>query len=84
MEDLSMQARSRSDMSGQHEMKSHDVQTRLTATTDGLVDGRLPLSEFAFALAGASSPFGDDLSLPLPPSELTYVHPDEHAAPQHL
>jgi hypothetical protein len=65
-------------------MKSRDVQTRVTATTDGMVDGKLPLSEFAFALAGASSPFGDDLSLPLPPSELSYVHPDEHAAPQHL
>jgi hypothetical protein len=47
-------------------------------------DGKLPLTEFLFDRAGAASPFGDDLRLPLPVSELSYVHPDEHAAPQHL
>ncbi len=47
-------------------------------------DGRLPLTEFLFDRAGAASPFGDDLRFPLPVSELSYVHPDEHAAPQHL
>ncbi|HKD98019.1 MAG TPA: hypothetical protein VKB69_10500 [Micromonosporaceae bacterium] len=46
--------------------------------------GNLPLTEFTFDRAGAASPFGDDLSFPLPQSELSYVHPDEDAAPQHL
>ncbi|WP_344088534.1 hypothetical protein [Luedemannella helvata] len=37
--------------------------------------GRLPVSEFAFDRAGAASPFGDDLTFPLPTAELTYRHP---------
>jgi succinate dehydrogenase / fumarate reductase iron-sulfur subunit len=43
--------------------------------------GRLPVSEFAFDRAGAASPFGDDLQLPLPVASLTYVHPREDAFP---
>jgi hypothetical protein len=39
--------------------------------------GRLPVSEFAFDRAGAGSPFGDDLVLPLPVEHLRYVHPDQ-------
>ena len=46
--------------------------------------GRLPVSEFAFDRAGAASPFGDDVRLPLPTSQLNYVHPTEDAAPQLL
>jgi hypothetical protein len=38
--------------------------------------GRMPVSEFAFDRAGAGSPFGDDLVLPLPVDRLTYVHPE--------
>lgn len=46
--------------------------------------GRLPVSEFAFDRAGAASPFGDDVRMPMPVSELIYVHPTEDAAPQLL
>lgn len=37
--------------------------------------GRLPLNEFQFDRAGAGSPFGDDLSFPVPPERLNYHHP---------
>ncbi len=33
------------------------------------------VSELTSRLAGASSPFGDDLELPVPPESLGYVHP---------
>jgi succinate dehydrogenase / fumarate reductase iron-sulfur subunit len=46
-------------------------------------EGRLPISEFATDRAGAPSPFGDDLKLPLPIERLTYTHPSEDAAPSH-
>ena len=46
--------------------------------------GRLPVSEFAYDRAGAASPFGDDLRLPLAPERLTYTHPSEDAGPVHL
>jgi hypothetical protein len=35
--------------------------------------GRLPVSEFAFGLAGAASPFGE-VEFPLPVEELDYGH----------
>jgi succinate dehydrogenase / fumarate reductase iron-sulfur subunit len=38
--------------------------------------GRLPVSEFAADRAGAASPFGDDLTFPVPIDRLTYEHPD--------
>jgi succinate dehydrogenase / fumarate reductase iron-sulfur subunit len=38
--------------------------------------GRLPVSEFAADRAGASSPFGDDISFPVPADRLTYEHPE--------
>jgi hypothetical protein len=46
--------------------------------------GNLPLTELTIDRAGSASPFGDDLVLPLPISELTYVHPHPEAFPQHL
>ena len=46
-------------------------------------EGRLPVSEFAFDRMGAASPFGDDVSFPLPVNRLTYTHPSENAAPSH-
>jgi len=46
--------------------------------------GKLPVSEFAADRSGAASPFGDDVPLPLPIERLTYTHPTEDAAPQHL
>jgi len=36
---------------------------------------RLPVSEFAAGQAGASSPFGDDRTFPLPVDEIDYQHP---------
>jgi len=47
-------------------------------------DGRLPLTEATYDKAGAASPFGDNVTFPLPPIDLTYQHPsDEAAPPQH-
>jgi len=46
-------------------------------------DSRLAVSEFAADRPGASSPFGDDIRLPLPVDRLTYTHPSEDASPSH-
>lgn len=43
--------------------------------------GRLPVSEFAFDRPGAASPFGDDVTLPVPPAQLTYDHPQSIKLP---
>jgi hypothetical protein len=43
--------------------------------------GRLPVTEFAFDRAGAASPFGDDIRLPLPVEALSYIHPTPEAFP---
>jgi succinate dehydrogenase / fumarate reductase, iron-sulfur subunit len=37
--------------------------------------GKLPLSEVLFDRAGAGSPFGDDVSFPMPPERLGYEQP---------
>ena len=37
--------------------------------------GKLPVRELSSDRPGASSPFGDDLSFPLPLELLTYAHP---------
>jgi len=37
--------------------------------------GRLPISEATSDRAGAGSPFGDDITFPLPPHKLSYEHP---------
>ena len=39
--------------------------------------GRMPVSEFAFDRAGAGSPFGDDITFPVPADRLTYEHPHD-------
>jgi succinate dehydrogenase / fumarate reductase iron-sulfur subunit len=44
-------------------------------------EGRLPVSEFASDRSGAASPFGDDLTFPMPVNRLTYTHPSEDPAP---
>jgi hypothetical protein len=64
------------------EKESSDVAVRSRAQI--VPDGKLPLTELTFDRAGAASPFGDDLSFPLPIEELTYVHPTEDAPPAHL
>jgi succinate dehydrogenase / fumarate reductase, iron-sulfur subunit len=38
-------------------------------------DGKLPVSEVLFDRPGAGSPFGDDVTFPLPPDSITYDHP---------
>ncbi len=48
-----------------------------------VAEGKLPVSEFAFDRMGAASPFGDDVSLPMPAEQLTYTHPRDDAHPQH-
>ena len=37
--------------------------------------GRLPVSEVATDRSGAPSPFGDDITFPLPADRLSYQHP---------
>lgn len=37
--------------------------------------GRLPVGEFTFDRAGAGSPFGDDITFPVPAERLSYEHP---------
>ena len=44
--------------------------------------GNLGVTEILFDRAGGASPFGDDVRLPLPVSELTYVHPTPDAFPE--
>jgi hypothetical protein len=39
--------------------------------------GRLAVSEFAADRAGAASPFGDDITFPVPTERLSYEHPTE-------
>jgi succinate dehydrogenase / fumarate reductase, iron-sulfur subunit len=38
-------------------------------------DGKLPLTETLLDRAGAASPFGDEVTFPVPPEELRYRHP---------
>jgi len=40
-------------------------------------DGRLPLSEVLFDRPGAASPFGDNVTFPLPSDSITYEHPGD-------
>ena len=37
--------------------------------------GRLPVTEATYDKAGAASPFGDDITFPVPVDRLTYEHP---------
>ena len=46
-------------------------------------EGRLPVSEFAADRSGAASPFGDDITFPMPVDRLTYTHPSEDTMPSH-
>lgn len=40
--------------------------------------GHLPVSEMFYDRAGAASPFGDELSFPLPVDQIVYEVPAEH------
>jgi succinate dehydrogenase / fumarate reductase iron-sulfur subunit len=47
-------------------------------------DGKLPLTEITFDRAGAASPFGDNVTFPLPSDHLTYQHPaHDHQGNEH-
>jgi succinate dehydrogenase / fumarate reductase iron-sulfur subunit len=37
-------------------------------------DGKMAVSEVAFDRPGAASPFGENVTFPLPPSDLNYQH----------
>jgi succinate dehydrogenase / fumarate reductase iron-sulfur subunit len=41
------------------------------------VNGKLPLTELTFDRAAAPSPFGDDVTFPLPPEHLNFAHPQQ-------
>jgi succinate dehydrogenase / fumarate reductase iron-sulfur subunit len=40
-------------------------------------DGKLTVAELTLDRSGASSPFGDDQTFPLPPESLSYEHPSD-------
>lgn len=40
--------------------------------------GHLPVSEILYDRAGAASPFGDELTFPLPVDQIVYEVPSEH------
>ena len=44
-------------------------------------DGKMAVTEVTFDRAGAASPFGEDVSFPLPHGVINYDHPEESAAP---
>jgi succinate dehydrogenase / fumarate reductase iron-sulfur subunit len=46
-------------------------------------DGKLPVSEVLFDRPGAGSPFGDNVTFPLPPESLAYEHPTRKPDPGH-
>ncbi|GAA2682734.1 succinate dehydrogenase/fumarate reductase iron-sulfur subunit [Actinoplanes palleronii] len=39
-------------------------------------DGRLDIAELSAPIQGGPSPFGEDITFPLPPERVTYHHPD--------
>ena len=45
------------------------------AEPPGEGDGRLPVTEVTFSMAGAASPFGDDVEFPLPADRVQYEPP---------
>lgn len=51
------------------------AQRTSTSRAKTVKPGRLPVTESTSDRAGASSPFGDDITFPLPPHQLTYEHP---------
>ena len=58
--------------------ESRDKQRPRKSRSRIVKPGRLPVSEFAADRAGAGSPFGDDITFPLPTDSLNYEHPNDH------
>jgi hypothetical protein len=48
--------------------------TAVEPVVDQPPPARLPVSEFLYDRAGAASPFGDDVTFPLPVGQLSYRH----------
>jgi succinate dehydrogenase / fumarate reductase iron-sulfur subunit len=46
-------------------------------------DGKMDVAELALPHQGGPSPFGDDQSFPMPPTDLTYHHPAEEKPETH-
>lgn len=44
--------------------------------------GRLPVTEMLFDRPGAASPFGEDITFPLPADQIGYQLPDEGEEPE--
>jgi hypothetical protein len=65
----------RSDMTTQ---PKHSRTTEPKSRAKLVPPGRLPVSEFAIDRAGAASPFGDDITFPVPADRLTYEHPESN------
>jgi len=65
----------RSDMTTQ---PKHSRTTEPKSRAKLVAPGRLPVSEFAIDRAGAASPFGDDITFPVPADRLTYEHPESN------
>jgi succinate dehydrogenase / fumarate reductase iron-sulfur subunit len=53
-----------------------DPQRPRRSRAKGVKPGRLPVTEATSDRAGAGSPFGDDITFPLPPGQLAYEHPE--------
>lgn len=54
----------------------HDPQRPRRSRSKTPKPGRLPITEATSDRAGAGSPFGDDITFPVPPERLRYEHPE--------
>ncbi len=54
----------------------HDPQRPSRSRSKPPKPGRLPVTEATSDRAGAGSPFGDDITFPVPPERLRYEHPE--------
>lgn len=43
--------------------------------------GHLPVTELVAEVQGGLSPFGEDVTFPLPPEQVSYVHPGPENRP---
>jgi hypothetical protein len=52
--------------------------SRANGRKGAVADGHLPVTELLSDRPASNSPFGDDLTFPLPVSSLVYLHPTEN------
>jgi succinate dehydrogenase / fumarate reductase iron-sulfur subunit len=67
-------------MTAQSKHPQHAEKPEAKSRAQVVKPGRLPVSEFAFDRAGAASPFGDDITFPLPADRLVYDYPERPEA----